>query len=69
MSDVSPLRLAIFNSRQTQKAIAEKAGIHPVTLSRIVGGGSSDQDTKRKIARALGRTAEELFGEPGREAA
>lgn len=70
MSTISPLRLAIMEDGRSQRAIAEDAGIHPVTLSRVVGGASSDDVTKQKIARALNRTEDHLFGHRvGRRAA
>lgn len=69
MSRISPLRLAILEDGRSQKAVAKDAGIHPVTLSRIVGGASSDDDTKQKIADALGTSVDQLWPAPAEKAA
>lgn len=61
MSRISPLRRAIFEDGRSQKAIAEAAGIHPVTLSRIVGGASCDEATRDKVAHALGTSVHDLW--------
>lgn len=67
---VHELKEAIRRDKRTQRQIAKDAGIHEVTLSRVVGGASSDYRTREKIARTLNRTPEDLWPEPGeREAA
>ena len=56
----------------TKAELARKAGISPLTLARIEGGGACRVDTKRKIILALGlapRDKEKVFGPGGLHAA
>lgn len=59
--DALELKLAIVRDGRTQREIAKAAGINEVTLSRVVGGASSAQATREKIARALSLPVEELW--------
>ena len=54
------LKDAIRRDKRTQRQIAKDAGIHEVTLSRVVGGASFDHSTGEAIARTLGRTMAEV---------
>jgi transcriptional regulator with XRE-family HTH domain len=50
----------------TQRQLAERAGVHHETVSRLERGamtGSPGADTLRKLADALGSTPEQLFPE------
>lgn len=48
--------------RLTQAELAQAAGIHPVTLSRIETGRTTpDPSTRQRLADALGTTPAELF--------
>jgi transcriptional regulator with XRE-family HTH domain len=58
---ITPLKRAIFESRMTQKAIADAIGLSEGQFSRIVNGLHTGDDTKGKIAAILGRTVEELW--------
>jgi hypothetical protein len=60
------LKIAIVESRRTQRAIGIKTRIGEVRLSEIVGGrGAPPTDgEKEAIAKYLGRAVEELF--PGK---
>lgn len=46
-----------------QSWLAERVGVDPATLSRIVNGLHPADDTRAKIAAALGRTEAELWPE------
>jgi DNA-binding XRE family transcriptional regulator len=53
----------------TKAELARKAGISPLTISRIESGLDCRVDTKRKIILALGLTPSDhrkVFGFPGR---
>ncbi len=55
----------------TKAELARKAGISPLTVSRIESGLDCRVDTKRKIILALGLTPSDrrkVFGIPGRRA-
>jgi len=62
---ITPLKRAIFESGQTQRAIAEAIGLSEGQLSRIANGLHTSDETKRAIADALGRPVESLWPEPG----
>jgi plasmid maintenance system antidote protein VapI len=60
------LRKAIFraiskNPLLTQKNIASEAGIHPVTLSRILNGSGASNETIARIADVIGANAERII--------
>lgn len=57
----TPLKRAIFESRRTQRDIADAVGITPSHLSRIVNGLHVDDGTQEKIASELGRNVSDLF--------
>lgn len=57
----TPLKLAIVASGIRQKDIATKVGLDEATMSRIVNGWHCDDATRRKIAKALGRTVTDLW--------
>lgn len=53
-------------ARLTQRELAEKAGLHPETVSRLERGattGSPEAETLRRLATALDMTPEALFPE------
>ena len=55
MFSVERLELARKRSRYTGKTLSEKAGIAPVTLSRIINRKQvADEDTIEALIRALG---------------
>jgi transcriptional regulator with XRE-family HTH domain len=45
----------------TQKSIADEAGIHPVTLSRILNGSGASNGTIRRISGVIGANAERII--------
>lgn len=57
----TPLKRHIFESQITQREIAQKAGIDPGHLSRIVNGLHANDATQRRIAAALERDVCEVF--------
>lgn len=65
------LKVAIAQSRRTQRALSRTTGIPEVRLSNIVRGAlTADAREVKKLARALGRPAEELgFDVPAAPAA
>ena len=49
----------------TQQQLADKSGIHRVTIARIESDGhTTTMDTAAKIAAALGCTIDELIKQP-----
>jgi transcriptional regulator with XRE-family HTH domain len=52
----------------TQEELAERIGVHQVTLARIEGGAEPKAGTLFALAAALRTTCEELLAEPGAEA-
>lgn len=69
MKPITPLRRAVFEDGRSQKEIAAAAGIHPVTLSRVLGGASCDDATRAAIAHALDVPEADLWPAAQREAA
>src|ERR1700730_13910697 len=64
MFNPSRLELARKRRRYTATSLAERAGIAPVTLSRIVNGKQSpDEETIEKLVQALGFPREFFLGE------
>ena len=61
------VRLAMLQADiETQRELARRAEIHPTTLSLILSGRVVARPPERaKLAYALGRTPEEIFGERG----
>lgn len=56
------LKMAIFESGETQWVIAERADIHETRLSKIVRGRlEPNKEEKTAIARALKRRVHDLF--------
>lgn len=55
------LKLAIVQSGRTARDVAESARISESTLSKYANGWHGNEVTRQKIARALGRTTDELF--------
>jgi transcriptional regulator with XRE-family HTH domain len=56
MFNIGRMELARKRQRLTAKALAEKAGISPVTLSRVVNGQQvPDEDTVDGLVRLPGR--------------
>lgn len=64
---VTPLKLAIVASGQTQREVATAAGLTEARLSLIVNGHHCDHDTRSALADVLGQPAADLF--PGQAAA
>lgn len=59
------LKTAILASGKKQKRVAVEAHIDETTLSHIVRGRREPSDDERKrLARVLGRTVDQLFGAP-----
>lgn len=52
---------AIAEDGRTQDEIAREAGIQPSTLSRIVNGQPCRHRTAYQVAKALGKTIDDLF--------
>ncbi len=61
MKSPTTLKRLIFESGQTQRAIAAKADVREDQFSRIVNGLSCDPDIQARIAEALGREVHELW--------
>ena len=60
-----PLKVAIVESRQTQKVVAALAGLHEVQLCRLVTGRVvASQAERRALSRVLRRPQRALFPEP-----
>lgn len=60
MPKPTPLKRAIFDSGMRQKDIAARAGIDEATMSRIVNGLHTSDANWRKLAKTLGKTADEI---------
>lgn len=61
MRKPTPLKVAIVLSGRTQKDIAAEVELDEATFSRVVNGLHTSQANRANIARALGRSTEELF--------
>lgn len=62
MPKLTPLKVAIFESRRSQRDIADALGIHETTFSSIVTGRLiPGEDRMEEIARELGWRAEDLW--------
>jgi DNA-binding Xre family transcriptional regulator len=48
----------------TQKQLAERLEIHPVSLSAMLRGGNMKVETLAKFAAAIGCSVADFFGEP-----
>ena len=59
----TPLKRVLTEEGRKQSWLADRAGIDPTTLSRIVNGLHADDATREKIAAALGREIGELWPE------
>ena len=60
------LRQAILRARArdanlTNKSIAQAAGIHPVHLSRIIGGFGASEATISRLAEVIGADAQKIL--------
>jgi len=63
-TEPTPLRTAIFHSGIRQVAIAKKTEISEGRLSKIANGYlEATPDEKRRLARALKRSVQDLFPE------
>jgi len=60
------LRYCAKNDGVTQKEIAAAAGVHPVTLSRILNGEGTTYETIEKISSVVGANASRII-EKGRK--
>ncbi len=61
---LTKLKIVILKRGLTQKAVAEKAGIHESTLSQIARGTYvPDQKQKERIARAVETNPDDIFDE------
>jgi len=61
-TEPTPLARAIFDSGQSQRAIAKKARIEESKFSKIVNGWrDASDDEKKRIARVLKRSMLEIF--------
>lgn len=65
MATNTALKMAIFESPDTQTTVAKRAGLSESRLSRIIHGHSPEpsDDEKKAIAKALRRKVQELFAE------
>jgi plasmid maintenance system antidote protein VapI len=63
MSSGSETELAriLRTEGRKQRWLAAETGIHPTSLNHIVHGRSASDDDALAIARALGRTVDEVF--------
>lgn len=48
----------------TQKQLAERLEIHPVSLSAMLRNGNMKMDTLARFAAAIGCSVADFFGEP-----
>lgn len=65
----TPLGRILREEGRKQSWLAERVGIDPAQLSRIVNGLHAPEATRRAIADTLGRNVDELWPEPGEQAA
>lgn len=61
------LRLMAKNPALHQKDIAAKAGLHPVTFSRILNGAGTSEATIEKIAAVVGVSPERILAKGQRQ--
>src|SRR5580765_8273481 len=61
------LRYCARNRGITQQVIAAKAGVHPVTLSRILNGGGATPSTIEKIAKTVGANPNRILNQGKRK--
>lgn len=60
--NTNKVQIEIATQCMTLKEIAEKSGMNTVTLTRILSGKHSARpDTIGRLARALGKTVEEII--------
>lgn len=64
----TPLRRVLEDEGRKQSWLAERIGIDPAQLSRIVNGFHAPEATRDAIADALGRETSELFPEHAQSA-
>ncbi len=63
-TEPTPLARAIFDSGQSQRAIAKKAQIEESKFSKIVNGWrEASEDEQKRVARVLRRPIADLFPE------
>lgn len=55
------LRAKAKDASLTNKSIAQAAGIHPVTISRITGGYGASHEVIRRVAYVIGADAERII--------
>jgi transcriptional regulator with XRE-family HTH domain len=58
---VTPLKLAIVASGQTQREVATAAELTEARLSLIVNGHHCDSQTRKRLADVLGKAVDDLF--------
>ena len=61
------LRARTYERKLTNALIAEKAGIHPVYLSRILAGSGASPDTIRRIANVIGADGDKILAKGKRK--
>lgn len=61
LADLIALKTIILSQNLTLTALSNKAGVSPVSLSKICNGGKCRTMTANKIATALGKPVTELF--------
>lgn len=54
---------ALFEADMSQTKLAELTGMHLTHINAIVNGSRPNVDTAIRIARALSKTVEELWGD------
>lgn len=67
MRPVTPLKIAIVTSGMTVAEVAERSGVSHRTITRLARAGENPTSpsplTRRALADALGKPAEELWPE------
>ena len=61
---VTNIKTQLANKGMTQKELAEKLGINPVSLSAMLRGGNLTLATLEKFATAIGCEEADFFGQP-----
>lgn len=60
-----PLKTALISTGKKQKRIAKLVRISETELSKIVRGHRlADEDERKRLAAFLGKSEDELFGQP-----
>lgn len=61
---IAGIRAQFTRKGMTQKELAEKLGINPVSLSAMFRGGNLKLETLEKFATAIGCEVADFFGQP-----